>query len=126
MSEVVDLRGENEADLLARVRPQLEKLEVIRLDRLKNYRWRKRIAVPVAAVGTPILGYIDWWLLMLQRGDDGGAGLTIAFLGALWYWVTMPKRQYARAYKTDILPHIARALGNLTYNIGGKIPMDML
>ena len=97
---------------LEQCRPKLLKLEEVRLEKLKAFSWRKKMAIPIGAVMTPILGSIDYWLFMLQRGnEDSIAGLSIAGLGGLWLWVTSPKRQYAKAYKTDMLPDIARLFG---------------
>ena len=124
---IQDLRTESDAAFLAKIRPDLEQLEQTRLEKLKNYLWRKRLAIPAAIVATPVCAWIDWMLLMWQRGnDDSGAGVTFAVLGGLYWWATVPRRQYARAYKTDILPQIAQFLGGLTYCVDGKIPMEDL
>ena len=62
---------------------------------------------------------------MLQRGsDDGAAGVTFLVLGLIYGWVTSPKRQYAKAYKVEILPKIAKFFGNLTYDHKGKTGME--
>lgn len=115
------------AAFLAQCRPKLEQLESIRLRKLKLFQYRKKIAVPIGAVMTPVLGFIDYWLLLLQRAhDDGAAGITFVGLLALWHWVTKPKRDYARAYKTEILPDIARLFGDFRYNAKGKIPMEAM
>ena len=112
---------------LKRSRPKLAELETIRLAKLKVFQFRKKIALPIGAVLTPFLGYIDYWLLLLQRGNDEAvAGLSVAGLGALWAWVSAPKRQYAKAYKRDILPDMARLFGDFTYDVKGKIPMDAM
>lgn len=116
-----------ETAFLAQVRPQLESLEEIRLQKRAVYLLRKKLAIPLALILTPVCGYIDWLLLLWQRGsDDSAAGLTVVVLGALYTWVTVPRRQYAKAYKKDILPRLAGFLGNLTYSADGKIPMEML
>lgn len=116
-----------DADFLRKARPKLEELEIIRRAKLKVYQLRKKMAAPVAFVMTPIFGFIDYWLLALQSGDEGGfAGISVAALGGLYFWVTHPKRQYAAAYKSDILPQIARLFGDFTYEVRGKIPMDAM
>ncbi len=108
-------------------RAKLEKLEDIRLQKLKNFQWRKKMAIPIGAILTPVFGFIDYWLVMLQRGnEDAFAGLSVIVLSALWGWVTQPKRQYTRAYKTEILPDIARLFGDFTYDPKGKIPMEAM
>lgn len=112
---------------LEKSRPKLEELETIRVDKLRVYERRKKLAIPIGAVLTPFLGWIDYWLLIWQSGnDDTAAGVSIAGLAALWGWVTQPKRQYARAYKRDILPDLARLFGAFRYEAKGKIPMDLL
>ncbi len=122
-----DADKDGNASFLDQCRPKLQKLESIRLQKLRVFERRKKIAVPIAAVLTPVFGFIDYWLLLLQRGnDDSAAGLTIVGLGLLWGWVTQPKRQYARAYKTEILPKIASLFGNFTYEVKGKIPMEVM
>lgn len=112
------------SSFLDKCRPKLEKLESVRLEKLRAFKFRKKLAAPIGVVLTPVFGFIDYWLLLLQRGnDDSAAGLTIVALGALWAWVTHPKRQYARAYKQNILPEIARLFGDFEYQAKGKIPM---
>ena len=114
-------------DFLKQVRPKLAVLENLRLEKLKQFLRRKKIAIPIATVVTPILGYVDYWLFLLQRGnDDQAAGVSIVFLALLWGWVVKPKRDYAKAYKTKILPEIAGLFGQFTYDVKGKIPMDSL
>lgn len=110
---------------LARCRPKLDQLENLRLEKLALYKFRKKLAMPIAAVMTPILGVVDYMLIMWQSSsDDTFAGLSLAALAGLWAWVAAPKRQYARAYKSDILPEIAKLIGDFTYNVKGKISMQ--
>jgi len=112
---------------LAKVRPKLKVLENTRLDKLKNFGWRKKVAIPIGAVMTPILGFIDYWLFLLQRGnDDMAIGISAIGLALLWGWVTQPKRAYAKAYKTKILPDIVGLFGQFTYDMKGKIPMEAM
>lgn len=110
-----------------RSRAKLRELEDIRLRKLDTLEWRKKLAVPVGFVLTPILGFIDYWLLLWQSGnDDPAAGVSIAGLAGLWGWVTQPKRQYTKAYKKEILPEVAALIGDLEYQVDGKIPMEDL
>ena len=121
--------GKNETDekFLNQVRPKLKVLENIRLDKLKIFGWRKKFSVPIAAVMTPVLGFIDYWLFLLQRGnDDMAIGVSAIGLALLWGWVTKPKRDYAKAYKTKILPAIAGLFGQFEYDMKGKIPMEAM
>lgn len=112
---------------LEHCRPKLQQLESVRLNKLNSFNFRKKIAIPVGAVVTAFLGFIDYWLLVFQSGsDDSAAGVTIAGIAGLWWWVNQPKRQYARAYKKDILPDIARLFGDFTFDVKGKIPMDAM
>lgn len=122
-----DLRQITDDDFYQRVLPQLNMLEEVRKVKQKVYAWRKRIAMMISPIVFPMAGYADWLLLKLQTSsDDSAAGLTVALGGALWWWVTQPKRQYAKAYKDEILPKIARLFGDLTYNSKGKIPMESM
>jgi len=125
--EVQDLREEDDRSFLRRVMPTLEDLEEIRRAKQKVYRFRKSLALPAVLIGTPLMAYLDYMLLLWQRGnDDSGAGLTFVFLGAIYWWVTQPKRDYAKAYKKEILPKIARLFGNFRYDISGKIMMSKM
>lgn len=118
--------NEDEQSFLARVKDNLDKLEIIRKEKLAKYISRKKIGIPAALILTPICGYLDWLLLLWQRGnDDSGAGITFVMLGIVYSWVTHPKRQYTKAYKKEILPKLAATLG-LVYNPKGKIPMALL
>ncbi len=122
-----DLRGLDNEAFYKKVLPQLEQLEVVRQAKLAVYLFRRRIAIPLAGVLTPVCLFLDFLILRMQSGsDDSGTGVTIAVLGGLYWWVTQPKRQYALAYKKDILPQIARLFGNLVYTADGKIPMTEL
>jgi len=109
---------------LQKCRPKLRQLETLRVEKLGVYNVRKKLAKIITPIATPICGFIDYWLFLLQRGnEDTLMGVTFLFAGALYAWVTKPKRQYARAYKTDMLPDIARAFGDFRYKIKGKISM---
>ncbi|MEO1028758.1 MAG: DUF3137 domain-containing protein, partial [Pseudomonadota bacterium] len=122
-----DAHSDETKTFLKKVRPMLEQLEHIRLDKLKAFEFRKKIVIPIGIVITPFLGWIDWFLLLWQSGsDDSFAGLSVAAIAGLWWWATAPKRQYARAYKKEILPGIARLFGQFDYDPKGKIPMDSM
>ncbi len=125
--EVEDLRGMSDEEFLRHSKAQLEALEVLRQEKYAVYKKRKMIAWPAAAILGPILGYVDYWLLWLQSSnDDGAAGLSVVFMGALYAWVTQPKRQYASAYKVEILPKLANLFGNFSYTPGGQIPVHLM
>ena len=122
-----ELKYAADQTFLARCRPKLDLLENLRLEKLAIFKRRKKLAVPLAGIMTPVLGFVDYMLVMWQNSnDDTFAGLTVVALGGLWGWVTSPKRQYARAYKSDILPEIAKLIGDFTYDVKGKIPMNEL
>lgn len=111
-------------EFFEKCKPKLEALETIRLAKLKIYEYRKKIAIPIGSVVTPVCGFIDYWLLKIQTGsDDEFVGVTFLALFVLYRWVTAPKRQYAKAYKKDILPDIADLFGPFTYKADGKIRM---
>jgi hypothetical protein len=121
---VSDERMAQEKDFLDNAKGQLEVLEEVRMRKFQVFSFRKMWAIPLAVAFTPPLAYIDFWLLMLRPGsDDSAAGLSAAFIGLLYWWVTQPRRQYAKAYKLEILPSLAKLFGNFTYNVDGKIPV---
>ncbi len=125
--DVEDLRLQEEHAFLDSCRPSLDALEKIRLLKQRVYELRKKIAYPLAAVGVPVCAYLDYLILWWQRSnDDSAAGLTFLFLGVLYWWVTAPKREYAKAYKVEILPQIAKLFGNFFYDVDGKIPMSAM
>jgi len=117
-----------EADnFYAECMPELEKLEGIRLDKLAIYNLRKKLATGLSVVLVPAFGYVDFWLLGLQRGDGNSfAGVTVLAMAALWTWVNRPKRSYTKAYKKKILPNLASLFGNFEYQHDGKIDMDQM
>jgi len=122
LTEIKDIRNEDDLDFIEQSKVHLEELEVYRKEKFKIYKWRKRIAIPTAVILTPITGFIDYWLLWLQSSsDDSAAGITIAMIGGLYWWVTQPKRQYVRAYKLEMLPKIAKLFGDFSYELNGKI-----
>ena len=115
--------NEGEKKFLSSLEPDLQNLEKIRLEKLGIYRYRRKIGIAAAAVLTPVTGFIDWFLLSSCVGNHCHAGLTFALIGAIWYWATQPRRAYARAYKQDILPQVAKRFGSFTYDADGEIPM---
>jgi len=115
-------QSEDEA-FLKKCKTALQALEIIRLEKLDVYNFRKKLGIPAAFLVTPITGYIDYLFLFAPGDGDKGAGLTFIVLGVIYWWVTQPKRQYATAYKKEILPEIAKLFGDLTYKLGGKIGM---
>lgn len=122
-----DVRTVGDEDFLRQSRPALEALEGIRLEKLRQYELRKKIAIPVAAIAAPFCLFADYWLLFLwHTSGDRGAGITFLVMGAIFAWATHPRRQYTKAYKIDILPKIARLFGDFTYNVAGKINMGLM
>ena len=122
LPEVRDIRDAGDQAFLDESKAHLEELEIVRKAKYKIYQWRKKIAIPVAMVTMPITGFIDYWLLFLQRSsEDSGAGVTALAMGGLYAWVTHPKRQYTNAYKNEILPKIAQLFGDFRYDLKGKI-----
>ncbi|MBU0800866.1 MAG: DUF3137 domain-containing protein [Alphaproteobacteria bacterium] len=121
-----DIRQIDDGDFYQAVLPQLQMLEKLRLAKRKVFLWRKKAGIAIGSVLIPAAGYLDFLLLRMQSGDDSGAGFTALVAGGLYWWITQPKRQYAAAYKTDILPKIARLFGNLTYVPKGKIDMAVI
>lgn len=123
--EVRDVRSEDDVAFLEQSKEHIAALEDIRQEKLRIYTRRKKIAVPIAVIITPVLGFLDYWLLFLRSvsDDDSGAGLTAVALGGLYAWVTSPKRQYAKAYKEKILPEIAKLFGDFYYDIKGQISL---
>ena len=122
-NEIVDLREQADKDFLEESKEALEHLEEVRLEKLKTFEKRKKIGIPAAAIAGPIAGYIDYLLLAWQSGDDSFAGLTFLVLGGLYAWVTKPRREYRKAYKSDILPRLAKLFGDFTYSIDASIDM---
>ncbi|MBL4804811.1 MAG: DUF3137 domain-containing protein [Alphaproteobacteria bacterium] len=123
-NEIIDIREHEDKEFLENSKEALENLEIIRMAKLKVFEFRKKIGIPTAMIATPVCGYIDYWLLMLQRGsDDGGAGVTFLVLGGLYWWVTQPRRQYRKAYKEEILPRLAKLFGDFTYSLTAQIDM---
>lgn len=124
---IEDVRCQSDADFLSRCRDIFAALENVRLRKLKAFELRKKIGLPAALLLTPVCAYLDYMLLFLQRGnDDSGAGITFLVLGGLYWWVTKPRREYAREYKKGILPDIAKLFGHFSYQIDGEIPMQKL
>ncbi|MEZ5814598.1 MAG: DUF3137 domain-containing protein [Alphaproteobacteria bacterium] len=107
-------------------RKTLEELEIIRLTKLKMFEFRKKIGIAGATILIPLTGYIDYWLIFLSGSDSDGAGLSVIMLGAIYWWVTGPKRQYAKSYKIEILPKLAKLFGNFEYGIDYKIPIETM
>lgn len=115
------------ANLPAGIMPKLEAAEVIRQARYAQYVWRRKVGAAVFAALAPVTGWVDYHLLFVwfanSKDDDSAFGLTALVAGGIWHWVTSPKRAYAKAFKTSILPDIA-ALFGLRYKIDGSLQMQ--
>jgi len=121
MSDILDKQ-----EFLKSVEPELKRLEGIRLVKLADYQFRRMAGLIGGLIVLPITGFIDYWLLRACMGDDCGAGITLAVLIGIWFWVNGPKRAYAKAYKKKILPSVAKLFGPFSYDVDGEIPMDEL
>ena len=114
------LKNQTSEEFLNSVSSELDALEHVRLDKLAAYNARKVMGKMAAIIGCPVTLLIDFFMFF-GRGDDNAAGLTILFLGGLYYWVRGPVREYIKAYKKRIMPRIARTLGDLSYDPDGKL-----
>lgn len=112
----------DDAAFLQKVGPELEQLEKIRKAKNLVYLFRKKAGIIGGLIATPFAGFADWWLITACSGDDCGAGLTAVMWGLIYGWIIVPKKQYAKAYKKEVLPDIARLFGDFTYDADGKIP----
>ncbi len=124
----VKIRSQDDRDFLKHSEEALGNLEIIRLEKLRAYEARKKLGIPAAAILAPLCIYIDYFLLIWTSSgsDSGGAGVTFIVLGLLYRWVTKPRREYAKSYKKEILPKIAKLFGDFRYNIKGKAPMNLM
>jgi hypothetical protein len=124
---IVDIRDIPDSSFVDACRDKLKRAEKIRIKKLKLFERRKAVSYPLFVILTPICMYLDYLLILIQRGnDEGAAGITFLIIGGLWRWMTAPKRQYAKAYKTSIFPEIVKVFGGLSYDLKGKIPMELL
>lgn len=121
-----DLREQDEQRFLEHAKPMLESLETIRQIKFRAYALRKKIAIPASAVLFSATGFLDYLLFWIPHESEGGGGFTLFAAGALYWWVTQPKREYAIAYKKKILPHLARLFGDFQYRVDGKIAMQIM
>ncbi|MGH1456121.1 MAG: DUF3137 domain-containing protein [Alphaproteobacteria bacterium] len=128
LPEVRDIRDREDLDFLEESKPHLEELEGIRKGKMQSFKWRKGIAVPLAVALTPPLAYIDFWLMFLRGAsdDDTFAGLSLAFMGGLYWWMSEPRRKYAVSYKEKILPKLAELFGGFVYWIDGEIALHKI
>lgn len=122
-----DIENPDDQTFIKNIKPVLRALEKFRVRKYASYRFRMKVAAAVSVVMLPACGFIDYWLLLMQRGsDDTFAGVTIAYAGAVWWWVRAPVREYINSYKDKVLPRIARMLGNLRYDRNGMIPVGRM
>ncbi|MFP4097636.1 MAG: DUF3137 domain-containing protein [Alphaproteobacteria bacterium] len=127
LEPVSDARLSEEQDFLARAKEKLEALEALRKEKLEAFQFRKKIAVPVALVLLPFLVLFDYVFLAFRFfSDDTFSGITLLVLGGFYWWVTQPRRDYAKEYKVRILPSLAKLFGNFFYDVNGKIDMAQM
>ncbi|MCB1782878.1 MAG: DUF3137 domain-containing protein [Alphaproteobacteria bacterium] len=129
--EVSAAEIEAESAFLADAQEKLDVLEELRLEKLDSYRFRKMVGLPAATIVTPVLAFGDYLLTLFHRvdhndGSSAGFAFLFLFLSFLYWWVTKPKREYAKVYKNWILPDLAKLFGNFSYDARGAIPLHVI
>ncbi len=128
-ASTVTLQQETDAQFVSRVSPLLQTLELVREEKYADYCWRRKTAMTIGTLLTPLTGYVDWLLAFADHSSSSsnhGFGVTFIVWGALWSWVVVPKRSYVKSYKASILPQVARFLGLTRYEMDGIIPIGEL
>jgi len=121
-NKISDVRTIDDESFIAQSMPILENLEGLRKVMKIAYIGRKKLGFFIGLAGLPIAAFIDY-LLITTSSDDGGFGAVLAFCGGLYWWITQPKRQYAKEYKIEILPRLVGLFGDFKYDVDGKIDM---
>ena len=111
-------------DIDPHLAPILRELDVLRADISERVRARSVTRIPMGVLGGIGLG------LVAQRADDPPGGLAILifmFIGAVageqWASYSLEKK-YRRRYKDEVLPHLARGIGDLTYRSASPERLD--
>lgn len=104
------------------LRPAIEKLESFRREKYAAYRLHQKTALLLGLVLFPAALLAD--SVLLTSADF--PVITFLLFLLLVYWVILPKRAYAAAYKKQALPAIAALLGDFTYQQGGSISEEEL
>lgn len=100
------------SDVEATVRPILVQLEALRRETVRNIDFRAAWMIPLCLIGGFIFGVI------IERETPMFSGLIYGAGGALggWAWAfTSLNNSYRRAYKSNIIPHLAACFGELGY-----------
>jgi hypothetical protein len=102
-------------DIDRQLAPILRELDVLRADVSERVRTRSLVRIPIGVIG----GIALWFAS--QRADDppGALGFLLfmlvgAIAGERWAAHSL-ERQYRRRYKDEVLPRLARGIGDLTY-----------
>jgi hypothetical protein len=94
-------------------------LEVLRQEKLSERTRRGRFLQPAAWLGVPFFLYA---FFVVGQGPMALAGFVVmSFLAWLLYYWGQPEREYAEAYKNNLLPKIAESFG-LSYSLRGIMP----
>lgn len=119
------LLRESDDAFLARIRPELEKIEIIRLGKYDNCMARQRSAVGLGLLVVVFAVLLDVFLApYMDTGDQHVVVLVLAGLAGwgILYWTEQPARDYVTEYKIYVLPQVARLLGLGLYLPYGRIP----
>ncbi len=122
-----DLRDIHDEAFAAEVDKLVEFAEESRLTRSKQFDSRKRNSFGINLI--VITGASSWflWLLLSPDGD-----LRLAFISfvsmifiplLLHQWTMAPFKQYKHEFKSQLMPRMAKLLGNLKYSPSGGISM---
>lgn len=108
-------------DLVDRVMPALESVEQKRLEYLAKFKKRQ----PFMYAGIAATGVISVGIFLFT---DSIFALFVMILGSsgIWYWAQEPARHYRRAYKVTLLPRIANAYGDFTYQAEAGIDLETM
>ncbi len=114
---MTDSSSQSDEDFLKRLDPELEFLEKFRQENLSAYKLRKKAGIIIWLLAVPAIAYGDWILNGCAVGHCGETVSTTAkycaiLMVIIGWFVSLPKKQYTKAYKILILPRIAKLFGD--------------
>jgi len=99
-----------------------EDLESARVSHLEDRSRRRALAGLIIPVGIAVGIWIGWVLL----DADASSGFIMILIFATIYWAQGPSRKYRKRFKSLVIPHIAKELGDFIFKADGGIDMHDL
>lgn len=121
-----DIRQVHDEKFAAEIEKLINFAEDSRLAKSKQYDLRRRLSfVATMIIGISASSWLIWFLLMGGSAIISWAALAVLIIAPilLHIWIKQPVKTYISNFKSNLMPRMAKLLGNLEYHPTSGISM---